>query len=150
MTIIIPVNHNINQKLVGNLLTGSWTLWLTASLCTINAAALPLHTPQSFPLKSLNLFCDLYVEWPNHMATVFWNECPYLHCSPVMGVSLLGGVGMKQASSCSRGGRTKEGSSHICANEYLDFSMIWYYIKRWVDNWFSFSSQSAGKNATVT
>lgn len=62
---------------------------LTPSPCAIIAAALPLHTPQSFPLKSLNCFSDLYVERPNHMATVSWNECPYLHCSPVMGAWFL-------------------------------------------------------------
>ena len=87
--VTMPVNHHKNRMLVDHLLAGC-SVTVTPSLCNVITAALSLHTPQSFPLKSLNCFSNLYVERPNHMATVSWNECPYLHCSPVMGASLLG------------------------------------------------------------
>lgn len=54
----------------------------------------------------------LYPEMNVHICTVHLSR----------GRHYLGG--WSERASCSRGGRTKEAFSHICAHEYLDFSMI--------------------------
>lgn len=96
-----------------------------SALCTITAAALPHHTPQRFLLKSLNCFSDLYFEWP-HMATVCWNECPYLHVQLSWGRRYLHGWIMDRE-------RAEAGFSHICAHNCLftDCSITWDDVENW-------------------
>lgn len=97
-----------------------------SALCTIIAAALPHHNPQRFLLKSLNCFSDLYFEWPSHMATVSWNECPYLHVQLSWGRRYLHGWNMDRE-------RAEAGFPHICAHNCLftDCSITWDDVENW-------------------